>query len=392
VRTRSKVFSWAALIVAVGLVGAFVARADDHRTGVALRQQGYAEAQAELAKRALAEQVRPMKGGGLAAVAGGVRVRVTATEPQEILFPIPQLTGGQVPLCYFISATPAEAVSEFRLRARDDGGVVAVARLAGKKQEVRIAWSATVLLSPYEVTPERAKPDPFLKATACVQAETDEVSKLASALWPRTEKAADFAAGIQVHVRGMKRVERPATLDAVGILRSGENGICTANANLAAALMRAKAVPCRTVAVVPPGAGRLEMHRIAEYAEGGKWIPFDPSSLTADVPAKPWQNIIMARTTIPDEQAAMKPRAGAMRGCPYGQEAELLTPGVTLFGPDFFWTQAAPLAEFEPTEAATRRAGRDWTRFLETGALTPGQVAARSAKSAAELSELLDKK
>jgi hypothetical protein len=40
----------------------------------------------------------------------------------------------------------------------------------------------------------------------------------------------------------------------------------------------------------------------------------------------------------------------------YGQEVELLTPGVILIGQDFFWTMATPLAEFEPTDEATRLA------------------------------------
>src|SRR5262249_19200147 len=133
---------------------------------------------------------------------------------------------------------------------------------------------------------------------------------------------------------------------------------------------------------------RLEMHRIVELAEKDRWIPFDPSFLQTDIPAKPWQNIIMARTTPQDEQVAMKPRMGVALGCPYGQEMELLTPGVLLTGQDFFWTIAKPLAEFEATEEAARLAAKAWTRYLETGALTPAQLKAGSAKTATELGEL----
>src|SRR5262249_43217911 len=211
----------------------------------------------------------------------------------------------------------------------------------------------------------------------------DEVTKLAAATWPKTGKAVEFAANIQRHIRDMKRLDRPRSLDALGILKSGENGICTANANLAAALMRAKGIACRSVAVIPPIAQRLEMHRIVEFFEDGRWLPFDPSSLQTDIPSKPWHNIIMARTTTNDEQVAMKPRMGAMVGCPYGQEIELLTSGVNLFGEDFFWTLAKPLAEFEPTEEATRLAAAAWGRYLQTGTLTQGQLKAGSAKTAA---------
>jgi hypothetical protein len=333
-----------------------------------------------------------MRGSGLAGAMGGARVQVTSTDPQEVILPIPQLAGGQVPLCYFISATPADAATELRLRARDDCNVVVAVRLAGKKQEVRITWAAVVLLAPRAVTPDRTPAEPYRAATPCVQSGADEVVQLAAATWAKTGKATDFAANIQRHIRDMKRVERPRSLDAVGIIRSGENGICTANANLAAALMRSRGIACRSVAVIPPIGQRLEMHRIVEVVEDGRWAPFDPSSLQADIPTRPWQNIVMARTTPRDEEAAMRPRMGAMLGCPYGQEIELLTPGVTLFGPDFFWTLAVPLAEFDPSEEAAGRAARAWARYLETGALTRGQLRAGSAKTAAELAELLDEK
>jgi hypothetical protein len=119
------------------------------------------------------------------------------------------------------------------------------------------------------------------------------------------------------------------------------------------------------------------------------WQPFDPSSLQPDIPAKPWQNIIMAKTTVWDEQMAGKPRAGSMLGCPYGQEAELLGSGVTLWGQDFFWSMAKPLAEFEPTDDAVRLAVVGWTHYLETGTLTQGQLKAASAKTATALAEYL---
>jgi Transglutaminase-like superfamily len=317
---------------------------------------------------------------------------VTSTEPQEVLLPCPQLTGCQVPLSYFITTTPAGAATEVRLRTREGGNVVVAVRLTGKKQEVRVGWAAVVLLGPHEVTPDRTPADPYRKATASAQAGAEEITALAAAAWPKTGKAADFAANIQGHVRDMKRAERPRSLDALGILRSGESGICTANANLAAALMRTKGVACRSVAVIPTIGQRLEMHRIVAFADDGRWVPFDPSSLTADIPAKPCQNIIMARSTPADEEAGMKPRMGAMPGCPYGQEAEPVTTGVNLFGPDFFWTLAKPLAEFEPAEDAVRRAAKEWTHYLEAGTLSSGQLRAASVKTAAELVELLNKK
>ena len=88
----------------------------------------------------------------------------------------------------------------------------------------------------------------------------------------------------------------------------------------------------------------------------------------------------------------MKPRLGIAIGCPYGQEIELLTSGAGLVGEDMFWTLAKPLAEFEPTEEATRLARDAWIRYLETGALAQGQLKAGTAKTAAELVEQLSTK
>jgi Transglutaminase-like superfamily len=397
-RKESRTKVGVAIAILAGLTGALVAdlpadelpKADSK--GVAIRPDGLAEPQAELEKRITSTPAGVMKASGLAGAMGGARVKVTSTEPQEIILPVPQLAGGQVPLSYFIAITPADAATEFRLRARDEGNVVVLVRLAGKKQDAQITWSSVVLLTPWDVTPNRTPAEPYRVATACVQAKSDEVAKLAAEIWPKSDKAEAFAASIQRHIRDMKRVERPRTLDALGILKSGENSICTANANLASALMRSKGIASRSIAVIPPTSQRLEMHRIVESAEKDRWIPFDPSSLQTEIPAKPWQNIIMAKTTTQDEQVAMKPRMGVALGCPYGQETELLTAGVMLTGQDFFWTIAKPLAEFEATEEAARLAAKAWTRYLETGALAPAQLKAGSAKTATELGDLLKSK
>jgi Transglutaminase-like superfamily len=360
--------------------------------GIAIQQEGIAGLQLELSTRITSAPARVMNQSGLAGVMGGAHVKLSSGDPQEILLPIPQLADGQVPLCYFISSTPPDAVTEFRLRKREDCNVVVSVRLVGKNREVQIAWSSVVLLGPRNITPNTTPADPYRKATSCVQAQADDITKLATNTWPDIGKASEFAANIQRHIRAMKRKEQPHSLDALGILHSGESGICTANANLASALMRSKGIACRSIAVIPPTSQRLEMHRIVEFAENGRWLPFDPSSLQTEIPTKPWQYIIMAKTTTSDEQMAMKPRMGAMVGCPYGQEIEILSSGVNLCGQDFFWTMAKPLAEFETTEEASRLAAAAWTRYLETGTLTQGQLKATSAKTATELVEHLQMK
>jgi hypothetical protein len=367
-------------------------KGDRKDVGVAIRQDGLAKAQADLEKRIDSAPAEVMEKSGLAGVIGGAHVQVISADPQEVRLPIPQIADGQVPLCYFIRSTPPEAATEFRLGKGDEGNVSVRVRLAGKRQDIRIAWSSIVLLAPNSVTPNRTPVDPYRKATACVQSEADQIDKLAKQLWPKSGIASEFAANVQRHIQKMKATAQPRSFDALGILKSGQNGVCTANANLAAALMRSKGIACRSVAVIPPISRRLEMHRIVEFAEDGRWTPFDPSSVSRDIPAKPWQNIIMAKTTIKDEETAMKPRMAVMVGCPYGQEIEMLTPGVILSGQDMFWTEAKPLAGFAPTDEINRLAAEAWNRYLETGTLTEGQRKSGGTMTAEELVELLKAK
>jgi len=333
-----------------------------------------------------------MSGSGLAGAMGGAHLKLLSDEPQEVLLPLPQLADGQVPLCYFISSSPPEVACAFRLRKRDDSNVIVSVRLTGKNQEVELAWSSVVLLAGRNVSSNTTPPEPYRNATSCVQSDADEITQIAKDLWPDSGKAGDFAARIQQHIGAMKRTEQPRSLDALGILKSGEGSICTANANLASALMRSRGIGCRSIAVIPPISQRLEMHRIVEFYDKDQWHAFDPSSVQVEIPAKPWQNIIMAKTTIADEQMAMTERRAAMPGCPYGQEAELLSSSVTLYGQDFFWTLAKPLAEFELTEEGIRLATAAWMRYLQTGTLTQGQIKAGSAKSASDLVESLHAK
>lgn len=356
--------------------------------GVVINQDGLEEPHADL-KQALTEGAAGMmKQDGLAGVTGGAHFKLTANSPQEVILPIPQLVDGQVPLCYFIRCTPAESVDEYRLRQRDDENMVVHVRFEGGRREVQLDWSSVVLFVSSAVTPNTTVPEPYRAATSSAQAEAAEIVKLAAETWPASGNAAEFAAQIQRYVQQSQRKEQPRSLDALGILRSGENSICTANANLAAALMRAKGIACRSMAVVPPISQRLEMHRVVEFFDDNRWVTFDPSSLQTDIPAQPWQNVIMAKTTVWDEKMAATPRMGAMLGCPYGQEVELLSSGITLWGQDFFWSMAKPLAEFEPDEESVRMATESWQRYLETGRLTQAQIKAASAKTAAELAKI----
>jgi hypothetical protein len=88
----------------------------------------------------------------------------------------------------------------------------------------------------------------------------------------------------------------------------------------------------------------------------------------------------------------MKLRMGAMPGCPFAQEIELLTAGITPWGQDFFWTQAKPIAEFDVTSDAAKSAADRWKQFLDGGRANEAMTAAANARTSEELSQALKQK
>jgi len=322
-----------------------------------------------------------MQGTGLAGVMGGVTLKAQRAGLYDMLLPLPQFADSQAPVFYCLNAKPKTALSACRLQVRNDGNAYVSLQLdVSKDQEVAVEWSSVVLIAARMIVQNHTVPETFRAASACTQADDERIAELAGKLWPSTGTARDYAVNIQEFIRKMQRRRQPMSLDAAGILESGQNTICTANANVGCALMRARQIPCRSIATLPTISRRFEMHRILEYYDHGVWITFDPSQVYADIPLKPWQNIIMSKTSIADEQASMKPRPGSMYGCPFGQEVELARPGLNLSGQAFFWTIAVPLAEFEVTEEANRLTADLWERYLKTGTLSEAQVKAVRAR------------
>lgn len=355
-----------------------------------LQQSPNSQLHEELAKTTAASPGATQRGPGLVGVMGGVRVKVFGRGVHRLLLPMPLMVDCQTPLSYSLRCKPSDTVAEFQIERRDDQNDVISASLnSDANQEIAIEWSAVVLITGSPANNRSTPAEAYRAPTVCVQSDSDVIRSLAEQLWPAGGEAEDYAKRIQQHVREMKQVKPPSSLDAVGILQSGASGICTANANLALALMRAKGIACRSLAVVPPITHRLEMHRIVEYHHHSEWRRFDPSGVSADVPMNPWQTVVLATTTPSDENVAMTPRMSSMRGCPYGQEAELLTSAITLWGQDFFWTIATPLAEFEADEEAISLAKKSWIRFREEGKLSEGQIKASAARSSDELVKLL---
>jgi hypothetical protein len=344
----------------------------------------------QLAARVASANSGIMTKPGLVGALGGVRVKLLKSGSHEVFLPLPQMVDGQVPICYYIRNSSQKTAVVFRIQRREDLNDIVSVQLTGERnQEVQLEWSSVILVAETAASSTDADLDEYRSATACVQADSPKIKQLAEKLWPENGRVEDYAQSIQRHIQGMKRVKQPGSLDALGILDSGMNGICTANANLALALMRAKGISSRSMAVIPPTSQKLEMHRIVEYRGDDQWHYFDPSSLHADIPMKPWQTLIMAKTSLVDENLAMKPRIGTMVGCPYGQEVELVSRGITLLGQDFFWTTAKPLREFAPDYEVITLASELWKQYLNNGQLSDGQVSACTATNLAELRQRL---
>jgi len=333
---------------------------------------------------------RAMQGSGLAGAMGGVNLKAHQVGTYDVLLPLPQLADGQAPVFYSLGAKPKAALAACRLQERSDGNAFVNLTLnVSKGQEVAIEWSSVLLIAGKPLLENRTAPEMFRAATACAQADDSQIIELAGRLWPATGVAQDYAANIQEFIRAVEPQKRPMSLDALGILATGQNTICTANANLACALMRARQVACRSIATLPTLSRRFEMHRIVEYCDDGTWIPFDPSGVYSAIPLEPYQNIIMVKTSISDEQTSMKPRLGVMRGCPFGQEVEFARPGLSLFGQAFFWTVAAPLAEFDVTDEAFTLTAGVWERYLMTGTTSAAQSKAASARDLGQYLEAM---
>ena len=360
-------------------------------SGIVIEQDDGVSLYEDMTRIVSSQPPRMMSGPGLAGTMGAARVKMLRAGTHEVLVSMPQLSDRQVPVCYSITTTPPEAGIEYRLCQREQSNVVVSIRLEGRAgDEIEINWSSIVLIANIKVTPDSTRPKDFLSATACVQSDADLGRKLADKLWPESGKYNDYALNIQKFIQKMKQQKQPRSLDALGILDSGANWICTANANLATALLRSKGIPARSIAVIPLTSQRLEMHRVVEFFDSGKWLKFDPSSLHKDIPLHPWQNIIMAETTLADEDIAMKPRMGASLGCPYGQELEFMGNGISFWGNDFFWTIGKTLAEFEASDEAIDLARHEWNRFMESGKLSQCQVNAASTDSAATFLKALN--
>lgn len=322
--------------------------------------------------------------GGLCGVRCGAAVRLSGKAEAVVQLPLPQLLAGQVPIDFTFAAEPVAALRQLVLVHDEHGGAALQATVQGQNgDEVRLQWSAVVLLAerPEPATPAMAKE--FVQATACAESEHADLVAFARGFAEAEATPAQLAAALQAWIARQTRKQRPRQLDALSLLQNGNHGICTVNANFAAAVLRQRGVPTRSLAVVPTNGMRLEMHRIVAWHADDRWQRFDPSGVHAAVPMRTCDSVVVACTSIADEQRAATPRISAPIGCPWGQEMEIVRGPAFAFGTEFFWTQAKPLAAFAADDAAIAAARAAWQRFLANGALDAAAERAAASRDLA---------
>lgn len=311
---------------------------------------------------------KTMKSEGIAGAAGGMHLKAFKSGIYFVRLPLPQLIDFQCPLYYSLRANPESTLEEKKIQQDISKNAFLILKFkAEKNQEIRLEWSSAVLLRDKPFVNNESKADAFISSTPCVQSDSTMIKQLSEKLFPDNKSIKKYAENIRTFIMEMKQKKQPKSLDAVEILESRCNFICTSNANLAAALFRARNIPARSVACLPIISSRFEMHRIVEYFDDGKWFSFDPSGVFGDIPLKPQQNVIMSKTSLEDEKESMKLRPGSMPGAPFGQEAEFANLGLNLFGEDFFWSIALPLAEFEISDEDAEKCANLWKQFLQSG-------------------------
>lgn len=276
----------------------------------------------------------PLDGAGVVRVGHGCVVgpreetkgpQMTARGVGVVSFAVPGTYRDQVPLAFEVKAEPAKAMKGYKLRLREDGlnWVCDVAVNAGGG-EVMVWWEAAVLVAdrkpaalPKATAPEvTAATERWTRATGCVQSDDPGVVKRAEELAKGTADVGEYAKKVTEWVANNQGTGKPFyTLDAAAAIGCG--GSCTSRANLAAALLRARGIPARTVAHLPRWAGPHYVHWLTEYWHPGHgWVTIEPSN--NQIQPDPSTYVVLNVANPDDEEHAefASLRSGVMAGAP----------------------------------------------------------------------------
>lgn len=243
----------------------------------------------------------------------------------SVFLPVPGLYREQFPLTFEVSTVPKSALLDYEVCQREDGLNWLCKVDVKVLGPVRINRKSIVLVKGRKKHPLRkttaAAPKAvaqWLMSTVCVQSDDPEIRAKSLELTKGAEDVGSCArAIIEFTSENRGRDDQVFNaLDARKALACG--GYCTSRANLAAALLRAKGIPARTVAHIPVWYGWMYEHWLTEYWHPGEgWVWLEPS-VNQYEPA-PNSLVILAVSGIIDEEKSLDPvyLRCIMPGAPY---------------------------------------------------------------------------
>jgi transglutaminase-like putative cysteine protease len=112
-------------------------------------------------------------------------------------------------------------------------------------------------------------------------AESDRLAEVARRLFNGLVATGDIVAGVSSWVGGQIGYQAGSSLPTHGAVDTllGGQGVCRDFAHLVVALLRARDVPARVVAVYAPGLAPMDFHAVAEALVDGTWRVVDATLL-----------------------------------------------------------------------------------------------------------------
>ncbi|HLK60144.1 MAG TPA: transglutaminase domain-containing protein [Chthonomonadaceae bacterium] len=249
-----------------------------------------------------------------------------------VTFPIPGEYRDQVPLAFRVTSNPPGAIRGYTWRKRPDGmnWLCDVSVSTGPKGAL-VKYEALVLVGNRDpaVLSKTNKPEvpadveKWTHSTACVQSADPIIRKKAEELAQGTEDIETYARKVMAFTSTNRGTGAPfKALDAKAAMACG--GSCTSRANLAAALLRARGIPARTVAHLPLWSGPLYEHWLVEYWHPGVGWVWLESTLGKWQP-RPWTVAVLNVAMPEDEDRAFDPLhlRYVMPGAPHSAVIEL---------------------------------------------------------------------
>lgn len=259
------------------------------------------------------KELADLDGPGVMRTRINVWVKPGEAKRGKISFPVPMISENQVPLAFKFDTEPKDVVRGFRFIKRPDGmNWLCEADVEPGAGDTRVSWESLVLVRD-RVKPKlkrAAKPEvpeaarPWLQRTACVQTDDPAIVAKAAELAKDDPDVETFVRrAIQFSCDNRGTGSPFNRLDAAYAMKCG--GSCTSRANLAAALMRVRGIPARTVAHLPTWAygEPLFTHWLVEYWHpGAGWVPVESTWAEFEPPTSSYT--VLAISSPEDEDGA----------------------------------------------------------------------------------------